>query len=319
MKTSTSAYSYPTFASNGQQNQTNKTSVTKRTPSAESVRSMSNSNSNNGVRSSRNIQRCAVSRRLGTEKDTDETSKSLTASSSPASSFSQSLTVQNPIEPDEISSSSTLTTTTTKTNTTSSTATTITNHRISSTKAKTRVRNLQTSTESSVRSYSPIIRRVSSRLGHANSCQNVSTTTNSPKPSLLTKPQPTPNFYLNSNQILRSSFSRPNEKPLRVYNLSNTPNNESISSNRTSSKARRLFSSNTNLDTSSTSSPKNYRKPPSSWHHQKSAPNKTSLTTVLPSSNLNTNRKSSTSTVDLRKNNPVNSSVFQRVNHSKRL
>lgn len=319
LKTSTSAYSYPTFASNGQQNQTNKTSVTKRTPSAESVRSMSNSNSNNGVRSSRNIQRCAVSRRLGTEKDTDETSKSLTASSSPASSFSQSLTVQNPIEPDEISSSSTLTTTTTKTNTTSSTATTITNHRISSTKAKTRVRNLQTSTESSVRSYSPIIRRVSSRLGHANSCQNVSTTTNSPKPSLLTKPQPTPNFYLNSNQILRSSFSRPNEKPLRVYNLSNTPNNESISSNRTSSKARRLFSSNTNLDTSSTSSPKNYRKPPSSWHHQKSAPNKTSLTTVLPSSNLNTNRKSSTSTVDLRKNNPVNSSVFQRVNHSKRL
>ncbi|CAF3345158.1 unnamed protein product [Rotaria sp. Silwood1] len=321
LKTSTSAYSYPTFTLTGQQNQQNTTLFTKRTPSAESLRSISTNNNNNnnnntanGIRSSRHIQRCAVSRRIWTEKDTDETTKTTLNNSSP-SSLSQTLTSQTTIEPDEVSSSSTLTTITT------TTTTAMTNHRISSMKPKNKIRNLHSITDSSFRSYSPIIRKVSSRLAHASSCQNVSTTTtiNSPKSSPLTKTRSPPNFFLNSSQILRSSFSRPNEKPLRAYQMSTTTNNESSSSNRSSPKTQRLVSSNTDIESTSIASPKHLRKPPSSWHHQKALTNKTLLTTVLPSSGLHTNRKTSTSTLDLRKPNPINSSVFQRLTQSKRL
>ncbi|CAF2861394.1 unnamed protein product [Rotaria sp. Silwood2] len=314
LKTSTSAYSYPTFTLTGQQNQQNK-AFTKRTPSAESLRSTSTNNNNttNGIRSSRHIQRCAVSRRIWTEKDTDETSKTTINTFSPLS-LPQSLTSQTTIEPDEVSSSSTLTTTTT------TTTTAMTNHRISSMKPKNKFRNLQSITDSSFRSYSPIIRKVSSRLSHASSCQNVSTTTiNSPKSSPLTKTRSPPNFFLNSSQILRSSFSRPNEKPLRAYHMSTITNNESSSSNRPSPRTRRLFSSNTDLESTSVASPKNLRKPPSSWHHQKALTHKTTLPTLLPSSGLHTNRKTSTSTIDLRKTNPMNSNVFQRLAQSKRL
>ncbi|CAF4497689.1 unnamed protein product, partial [Rotaria socialis] len=327
LKTSTSAYSYPTYTSNGQQNQQSKTSISKRTPSAESLRSISNNNNNNaanGIRSSRHIQRCAVSRRIWTEKDVDEASKTLTTS--PPPSLPQPFTLQNTMEPDEVSSSSTLTaaattaTRTTTTTSTTSTATTITNHRLASAKPKAKILNIQSVVDSSFRAYSPIIRKVSTRLGHASSCQNVSTTTmNSPKATHLTKTRSPPNFFLNSNQLLRSSFTRPNEKPLRAYQMSNTTNNESASLNRPSPRTRRLFSSNTSLESTSISSPKNLRKPPSSWPHQKPLANNTTVPTALPSTSLNPKRKTSASTIDLRKTNPMNSSVFQRLNHSKRL
>ncbi|CAF4578535.1 unnamed protein product, partial [Rotaria magnacalcarata] len=70
-----------------------------------------NNNAANGIRSSRHIQRCAVSRRIWTEKDVDEASKTLTTS--PPSSLPQPFTLQNTMEPDEVSSSSTLTAATT--------------------------------------------------------------------------------------------------------------------------------------------------------------------------------------------------------------
>jgi hypothetical protein len=296
LKTSTSAYSYPTFTSTGQQNQSNNT-FTKRTPSVESLRSTSTNNNNNtaiSIRSSRHIQRCAVSRRIWNEKDTDETSKNL-ATSPPPTSFS---TLQTAVEPDEVSSSSTVTTTTTTTN-----------RRISSTKSKNKIRNLHTLTDTSSRSNSPIIRKAPSRLSHASSCQNVSiATTNSPKSSPLTKTRSPPSFFLNSSQI-----HRPAEKPLRAFHLSTAMHNES-----SSPRTRRLFCSNTDIDSPSLSSPKNLRKPPSSWQHQKPVPTKSTISTVLPSSNLSSNRKKCTSTIDLRKTTPTNSSVFQRLTQSKR-
>jgi len=191
------------------------------------------------------------------------------------------------------------------------------NRRLSSTKPKNKIRNLHTLTDTSSRSNSPIVRKIPSRLGHASSCQNISTaTTNSPKSSSLTKTRSPPSFFLNSSQILRSTFTRPTEKPLRAFHMSTTINNES-----SSPRTRRLFSSNNDIDSTSTSSPKNLRKPPSSWHHQKSLTNKTPLTTVLHSSNLTTNRKSSTSTIDLRKTNLSNNNnnTFQRLTQSKRI
>ena len=298
LKTSSSAYSYPTFTSTDQQNQSNKT-FTKRTPSAESLRLTStNNNAAIAIRSSRHIQRCAVSRRIWNEKDTDETLKNLATSPPPS---------QTVVEPDEVSSSSTVTTTTTTTSTT--------NRRLSSTKSKNKIRNLHTLTDTSTRSNSPIIRKAPSRLGHASSCQNVSTATaNSPKSSPLTKTRSPPSFFLNSSQIHRSSVNRSAEKPLRAFNLSTAMNNES-----SSPRTRRLFSSNTDIDSTSLSSPRTLRKPPSSWHHQKPLPTKSTISAVLPSSNLSCNRKKSTSTFDLRKTSSTNNSVFQRLTQSKRL
>ncbi len=304
LKSSSSAYSYPTFNSIGQKNQQNNT-FAKRTPSAESLRLTStNNNAVLAIRSSRHIQRCAVSRRIWNEKDTDESSKTLTTSP-PSSSPVSALQIS--IEPDEVSSSSTATTTTT----TMTTTTVTTNRRLSSTKSKNKIRNLHSLTDtSSSCSNSPIIRKIPSRLGHASSCQNVSTasTTNNSKSSSLMKTRSPPSFFLNSSQLLRSTFSRPTEKPLRAFHMSTTINNES-----SSPRTRRLFSSNNDIDSTSISSPKNLRKPPSSWHHQKSLTNKTSLT------NLTAHRKSSTSTIDLRKTNLTNNNVFQRLTQSKRI
>jgi hypothetical protein len=308
LKTSTSAYSYPTFTSIGQQNQANN-AVTKRTPSVESLRLTSTNNNTAALllRSSRHIQRCAVSRRIWNEKDTDDTSKNL-ATSPPPPPPSVST------EPDEVSSSSTVTTTTTTTIT--STATTA-NRRLAATKPKSKIRNLNSLTgASSPRSNSPIIRKVPPRLSHASSCQNVSNTTNnSPKSSPLTKTRSPPSFFLNSSQVHRSTFSRPTEKPLRALHIPTNINNES-----SSPRTRRLFSSNNDLTSASTSSPKSPRKPPSSWHHQKSLANKTSpLTTAIHSSNLTVNRKTSTSTIDLHKINSLNNPNLQRLTQSKRL
>jgi hypothetical protein len=310
LKTSTSAYSYPTFTSTGQQNQQNNT-FTKRTPSVESLRSTStNNNAAIAIRSSRHIQRCAVSRRIWTEKGTDETSKTLHTSPPPPPS-----TVSVPqvsIEPDEISSSSTVTTTTTITTTTKTTT-----RRLASSKPKNKIRNPHSLTDSSSCSNSPVLRKIPSRLGHASSCQNVSTATiNSPKSSPLTKTRSPPSFFLNSSQILRSALSRSTEKPLRAFHMSTTMPNESQSP---SSRARRLFSSSSDIESTSISSPRTTRKPPSSWHHQKPLTNKTTLPTVLSSSSFASNRKTSLSTTDLRKTNPLNNSVFQRLTQSKRL
>jgi hypothetical protein len=146
------------------------------------------------------------------------------------------------------------------------------------------------------------------------------TTINTPKSSPLTKIRSPPGFFLNSSQILRSTFTRSTEKPLRAFQMSTSMNNnESSSVNRPSPRTRRLLSSSSDMDPTSISSPKNLRKPPSSYHHQKPLTNKAPLTTVLPSSSLSVNRKKSTSTNDLRKTHPMNSSVFQRLTQSKRL
>ena len=319
LRTSTSAYSYPSFASIDQQTtSTNKCS--KRTPSVESLRLPSTNNTNNavsGTRVNQHIQRCAVSRRISTEKESDETSKSLTNSP-------QSASVPTTMEPDEISSSSTVTTTATtvintKINprTTTTTTTTISNRQLPTNKSKTKIRNLNNSS-SSPRSNSPNIRKISPRLTHANSYQNVSTITNNttttPKSSpSTTKSRSPPNFFLNSTQLLRSTFTRSTDKPLRALPLSPNLTHETSSS----SKSRRLFSSNHDLNATSTASPKSSRKPPSSWHNPKSLTNKTSplTTTVLHSSNLTSNnRKTSSSTTDLRKT----TSSFQRLTQSKR-
>ncbi|CAF0909359.1 unnamed protein product [Adineta steineri] len=323
LKTSASAYSYPTFNSNGLQNQ-HKHLFTKRTPSAESIRSILNNNNSSAIalRSSRHIQRCAVSRRIWTEKDTDDTSKTPATSPSSSTPLSPSSTQPTSVEPDDVSSSSTATTTTTTTTAKTSTMTMM-NHRIPSSKAKNKIRNLQSLTNASSRSNSPLIRKIPPRLGHASSCQNVSTitpTNTNSKSSLITKTRSPPNFFLNSSQLLRSTFTRSNnEKPLRAFQMSTTMNNESSVLNRPSPRIRRLFSSSSDIESTTISSPKPVRKPPSSYHHQKSSTNKTVLTTVLPSSSLPTNRKKSTSTSDLRKTTPMNSSVFQRLTQSKRL
>ena len=311
LKTSTSAYSYPTFSSCKQQNQLSH-SFTKRTPSAESLRSTSTSNNAaNAIRSSRHIQRCAVSRRISTEKDVDDTTK-------PSTTTSTSL-VSPPTttEPDEISSSSTLTTTTTTV--TAPITTTTTNRRLVPMKPKHKIRSVHALATSGSRSNSPMASKALSRLGHASSCHNVSTGANigSPKSSALTKTRSPPTFFLNSSQIVRSSFSRPSEKPLRALHLSTTMNHESLANTRASPRSRRLLSSSSDVESTSTSSPKHPRKPPSSWHHTKSVTNKAMLTTVLPASNnLAIHRKASTSALDLRKTAPT--SVFQRVNASKR-
>ena len=315
LKTSKSAYNNSTFLSNGQQNQSNKT-FTKRTPSAESLGLIStNNNGINGIRSNRHIQRCAVSRRIWNEKDTDETSKSLITS--PPSSLPSSSMSQTTIESDEVSSSSTVTTTTTTT--TTMTRTTMTNHRLSSVKSKNKIRHLQSLTNTPTRCNSPIIRPVSSRLGHANSCQNVSTTTvNSPRTSSSTKTRSPSNIFLHNSQILRSSFTRTTDKPLRAFHVSTTTNSESFLSHRSSLRTRRFVGSGNDVESTAISSPRYVRKPPSSWHHSKSLTNK-ALTTVLPSSNLNPNRKASTSTIDLHKANSINSSTFQRLTQSRQL
>ena len=297
LKTSTSAYSYPSFTAIGQQKSQNERS-TKRTPSVESLRlTSSTSNATLTIRSSRHIQRCAVSRRIWNEKDTDDSSKN-PATSPPAST--------TPPEPDEASSSSTVTN-----------ATTVTNRRPIATKPKNKPRNLTILTDTSSRSNSPIIRKAPPRLGHATSCQNVSTTTsNSPKSSPLIKTRSPPNFFLNSSQIHRSTFARPTEKPLRALPLSTTTTNETSSPKTT----RPLYSSNTDLNSSLSSTVKPSRKPPSSWHHQKSLVNKSvPSSTTLHTSNLTTHRKTSSSTTDLRKSNSLTNPAFQRLTQSKRV
>ncbi|CAF0726689.1 unnamed protein product [Adineta ricciae] len=321
LRTSASAYSYPTFNSNGLQSQV-KNLMAKRTPSAESVRYTSNNNNNTtaiSIRSSRHIQRCAVSRRIWTEKDADEPSKT------PAISPPPSLpSVPTAAEPDEVSSASTLTTTTAVAKTATSASSAVSNRRTTSSKPKSKTRTIQPVANVSSRPNSPKIRKMSSRLSHASSCQNVSssttttTTNNHSKPSVVTKTRSPPNFFLNSSQLLRSTFTRPTEKPLRAFQTSTAANQDSSALKRPSPRTRRLFSSSSDLDSNSVSSPKSIRKPPTSYHHQKSA-TKTTLTNVLPSTSLPNNRKKSTSTTDLRRTTPINNSVFQRLTSSKRL
>lgn len=294
LKTSTSAYSYPSFTAIGQQNSQNERS-TKRTPSVESLRlTSSTNNATLTMRSSRHIQRCAVSRRIWNEKETDDSSKN------PATS---------PPEPDDASSSSTVTNVTT--------VTTVTNRRPNTTKPKSKIRNLNILTETSSRPNSPIIRKVPSRLGHATSCQNVSTTaSNSPKSSPLIKTRSPPNFFLNSSQIHRSTFARPTEKPLRALPMSTTMANVTSSPKAT----RPLYSSNTDLNSPLSTTVKSSRKPPSSWHHQKSLVNKSvPSSTTVHTSNLTTHRKTSSSTTDLRKSNSQTNPAFQRLTQSKRV
>ena len=307
LKTSTSAYSYPSFTAIGQQNSPNDT-ITKRTPSAESLRSTSNNNNTTlTIRSSRHIQRCAVSRRIWNEKDPDDSSKNLATSPPPPSSAV-------PLELDDVSSSSTVTTTTTA----NSTTTTANRRSTTTTKSKSKIHNLHTLTDTSSRSNSPIIRKVSPRLGHASSCQNVSnTTSNSPKSSPLIKTRSPPSFFLNSSQVHRSTFTRSTEKPLRALHMSTTMTNERSSPKTT----RQLYSSTADLNSSLTSTTKPSRKPPSSWHHQKSLANKSSplSTTTVPASNLTSNRKASSSANDLRKSHSLSNPTFQRVTQSKRL
>lgn len=306
LRTSTSAYSYPTFTAIGQRQNSLNDTFTKRTPSAESLRLTSNNTNNNNatliMRSSRHIQRCAVSRRIWNEKDTDDPSKSLTTSPPPPSSSTV------PPEPDDASSASTITTTPTTTTTNNN------NRRSITTKPKSKIHNLHTVSDNASRSNPPNIRKVSPRLGHASSCQNVSnTTSNSPKSSPLVKTRSPPSFFLNSNQIHRSTFTRSSEKPLRALHMSTTMTNERSSPKTT----RPLYSSTTDLNSSLTSTVKTTRKPPSSWHHhQKSLANKS---TTVHSTNLTTNRKASSSANDLRKSHTLSNPTFQRLTQSKRL
>ena len=308
LKTSTSAYSYPTFTSTGQQNQPN-SAFTKRTPSAESLRSTSTSNTAAiAMRSNRHIQRCAVSRRIWTEKDFDEVPKVVIVSSPSAPTPSTSKATAE-AEQTSLSSAAIITTTTPTTN-----------RRLSTTKPKTKIRAPHSGNATPSQIHSPNLSKFPSRLAHATSCQNFSTPAALPnsKSSPATKVRSPPSFFLNSSQLLRSSFNRTADKPLRALPMSTTMNADNLSTHRASPRSRRLFSSSSDLDSNSIASPKTSRKPPSSWHHSKPVANKTPLATVLPSSGtLTTHRKTSSSTTDLRKTAPMSTSVFQRIQASK--
>ena len=308
LKTSASAYSYPTFISIGQLNQPG-TGFPKRTPSAESIRSASKNhhNASNIIRTTRHIQRCAVSRRISTEKKNDENSKTASANSKAPNSTA---------ETDEVSSSSTITTTISTAN--------ITQRRAMPAKTKTKLRSSHPLSISISRSNSPLnSSKAVPRLGHASSCQNISVPTgnSSSKSSLSGKVvRPSGTFLLNTSQILRSSFTRPSERPLRALPMNMTMNSESINSHRSSPRSRRLLSSSSDVESNSISSPRNLRKPPSSWHHGKSLVNRSNLAaTILPTPNGFTgNRKTSASSTDLRKTSSISTTTFHRSTTSKR-